>query len=135
SLRSALTERLRQGARIGGFGHPLYKLGDPRAAALLEMLGERFPRSPELRFVREFARVATALTGEQPNVDFGLAALSRVLGLPAASGLTLFAIGRAIGWLGHAVEQYGIDQIIRPRARYVGALTHAPSGDRSITVS
>ncbi|HET7374141.1 MAG TPA: citrate/2-methylcitrate synthase, partial [Gemmatimonadaceae bacterium] len=74
SLRSALTERLRQGARIGGFGHPLYKHGDPRAAALLEMLGERFPRSPELRFAREFARVATALTGEQPNVDFGLAA-------------------------------------------------------------
>lgn len=135
SLRSALTERLRHGARIGGFGHPLYKHGDPRAAALLEMLGERFPRSPELRFVREFARVATALTGEQPNVDFGLAALSRVLGLPAASGLTLFAIGRTIGWLGHAIEQYGIDQIIRPRARYVGAVTHAPSVDRSVTVS
>jgi citrate synthase len=135
SLRVALTERLRQGARIGGFGHPLYKHGDPRAAALLEMLGERFPRSPELRFVREFARVATALTGEQPNVDFGLAALSRVLGLPAASGLTLFAIGRTIGWLGHAIEQYGIDQIIRPRARYVGAVTHAPSVDRSVTVS
>lgn len=135
SLRAALTERLRQGARIGGFGHPLYQHGDPRAAALLEMLGERFPRSAELRFVREFARVATALTGEQPNVDFGLAALSRVLGLPAASGLTLFAIGRTIGWLGHAIEQYGIDQIIRPRARYVGALTHAPSVDRSVTVS
>ena len=112
---------MRQGNRIDGFGHPLYRKGDPRAAALLEMLGERFPRSPELRFVREFARVTAALTGEQPNVDFALGAVSRVLGLPPASGLTLFAIGRTIGWIGHAIEQYAVDQIIRPRARYVGA--------------
>jgi citrate synthase len=122
SLRTSLAERLRHGSRIDGFGHPLYKHGDPRAAALLEMLGERFPRSPELRYVREFARVTTSLTGELPNLDFGLGAVSRVLGLPPASGLTLFAIGRTIGWIGHAIEQYALDQIIRPRARYVGAV-------------
>ena len=33
---------------------------------------------------------------------------------------TLFALGRTIGWIGHAIEQYQIDRIIRPRARYVG---------------
>ena len=120
SLRAALAERLRHGARIEGFGHPLYRDGDPRAIALLEMLGERYPRSPELRFVREFAKIGTSLTGDEPNLDFALGAVSRVLGLPATSGLTLFAIGRTIGWIGHAIEQYAIDQIIRPRARYVG---------------
>jgi citrate synthase len=143
SLRAALTERLRHGLPIDGFGHPLYRNGDPRAAALLEMLGERFPRSPELRFVREFARVAASLTGEMPNLDFGLAAVSRVLDLPATSGVTLFAIGRTIGWVGHAIEQYALDQIIRPRARYVGVapaadenpLTPPPSVRRSVTVS
>ena len=61
-----------------------------------------------------------SLTGERPNVDFALGAVSRVLGLPRASALTLFAIGRTIGWIGHAMEQYALDQIIRPRARYVG---------------
>ena len=119
-LRAALGERLRQGLRIEGFGHPLYPSGDPRAAALLALLGERFHRSPELRFVRELARAGTSLTGDAPNVDFALASASRVLGLPMGSGLTLFAIGRTIGWLGHAIEQYALDQIIRPRARYVG---------------
>lgn len=122
SVRGALTERLRHGGRIDGFGHPLYRNGDPRAALLLAMLGERFPRSPELRFVRSFARVTESLTGEKPNVDFALAAVSRVLGLPGSSGLTVFAIGRAIGWIGHAIEQYAVDQIIRPRARYVGVV-------------
>jgi len=120
SLRSALTDRLRQGQRIDGLGHPLYRGGDPRAIALLDMLDERFPKSGELRFVRELARVSESLTGEKPNLDFALGSVSRVLGLPPLSGLTLFAIGRTIGWLGHAIEQYAVDQIIRPRARYVG---------------
>jgi citrate synthase len=34
--------------------------------------------------------------------------------------LTLFAIGRTIGWIGHAIEQYEANAIIRPRAKYVG---------------
>lgn len=120
SLRSVLMDRLRQGQTIDGFGHPLYRHGDPRATALLAMLEERFPKSPELKFVREVARVAESLTGEKPNLDFSLGSASRVLGLPPASGLTLFAIGRTIGWIGHAIEQYAVNQIIRPRAKYVG---------------
>jgi len=129
SLRAALADRLRQGLRIEGFGHPLYPSGDPRAAALLTLLGEHFHRSPELRFVREFARAGASLTGDAPNVDFALAAASRVLGLPPDSGLTLFAIARTVGWLGHAIEQYALDQIIRPRARYVGV---APNDSSSV---
>lgn len=127
SIRAALTERLRHGFHLEGFGHPLYRRGDPRAAALLALLADRFPRSAELRFVREFGRIGTSLTGEQPNVDFALAAVSRVLGLPPGSGLTLFAIARSIGWIGHALEQYALDQIIRPRARYVGVPPNSDS--------
>jgi citrate synthase len=128
SLRAALTGRLRQGQPIDGLGHPLYRRGDPRAIALLEMLNERFPKSAELRFVRELSRVSESLTGEKPNLDFALGAVSRVLGLPPMSGLALFAIGRAIGWIGHAIEQYAVNQIIRPRARYVG-VAPAPDGE------
>ena len=125
SLRAALAERLRHGQRIDGFGHPLYRQGDSRAAALLDMLERRYPKSPELRYARDFARAATALTGERPNVDFALGAVSRVLGLPSGSGLTLFAVGRTIGWIGHAIEQYAVDHIIRPRAKYVGVVAAA----------
>lgn len=126
SIRAALVQRSREGHGIDGFGHPLYRRGDPRAAALLGMLERRYPKSPELRYARDFARAATALTGERPNVDFALGAASRVLGLPPGGGLTLFAIGRTIGWIGHAIEQYAVDQIIRPRAKYVGVVAAAP---------
>ena len=44
----------------------------------------------------------------------------------ASSGLTLFALGRTIGWIGHAIEQYRTGALIRPRAKYVGALPIAP---------
>ena len=116
--RKALTERLRRGAGVDGFGHPLYPDGDPRAALLLEML----PKSKELTFARSLASAAESVLGEQPTLDFGLVAVSRSLGLPRGSALVLFAIGRTIGWIGHAIEQYGQEAMIRPRARYTGKM-------------
>ena len=82
--------------------------------------GRRGQRSPELAFVLNVVRAATAVTGERPNLDFGLAAAARVLRLPPGAPLMLFAIGRTIGWIGHALEQYATGQLIRPRAKYVG---------------
>ena len=119
-LRPALAARLRRGERLDGFGHPLYAAGDPRGAMLMDMLRERYAASAELRFVVKFETAATALIRDKPNLDFALAAVARVLGLPAGSPLMLFAIGRTIGWIGHAIEQYATDHLIRPRAKYVG---------------
>jgi len=119
-LTRALGDRLRRGEAIDGFGHPLYSEGDPRARLLLEILDDRYRAAPEYRFVADVARAGAAATGEQPNLDFALAAVSRVLRLPAGAPLMLFAIGRSVGWIGHAIEQYGTGQLIRPRARYVG---------------
>ena len=116
-LRAALAERLRRGEVIEGFGHPLYRGGDPRASLLLAML----PKGKTATFARELAAAAKAVIGEAPTVDFALVALTRALGLPNGSALTLFAIGRTIGWIGHAIEQYEANAIIRPRAKYVGA--------------
>lgn len=115
-LRKALAERLRRGESIEGFGHPLYPKGDPRARLLLDLL----PKSKELTFARAFAQAAERVLGEEPTIDFALVALSRVLALPRGSALTLFALGRTLGWIAHAIEQYGQNAIIRPRARYVG---------------
>ncbi|HEX2836114.1 MAG TPA: citrate synthase family protein [Thermoanaerobaculia bacterium] len=114
--RKALSERLRRGETIEGFGHPLYAKGDPRATLLLSML----PKSKELTFAKSLVDAASHVTGDEPTVDFALVALSRVLGLPRGSALTLFAIGRTIGWIAHAIEQYEQNAMIRPRAKYVG---------------
>jgi citrate synthase len=119
-LRGALEARVRRGEPMEGFGHPLYRDGDPRARVLLELLREHDGKSAEYRFVAQIADAASDLTGEHPNIDFGLAAVSRVLRLPPRAPMMLFAIGRCVGWIGHAIEQYEVGQLIRPRARYVG---------------
>lgn len=117
---AALADRLRQGLEISGFGHPMYRAGDPRAIELFSLLAARRARSAELKFALDVADAATSMLNEHPSLDFALATVTRVLGLPRGAGLTLFAIGRTIGWIGHAIEQYATGQLIRPRARYVG---------------
>jgi len=104
----------------------LYRHGDPRATALLDLLRDRYAKSAELAFVLDVAEAGAAVMRDRPTIDFALAALARVLRLPSGSPLTLFAIGRTIGWIGHAIEQYATGQLIRPRAKYVGVLPMAP---------
>ena len=59
-------------------------------------------------------------TGLSHNVDLALVALRRALGLEKGTALMLFCLGRTIGWIAHAIEQYQTGRLIRPRARYTG---------------
>jgi citrate synthase len=118
SPASAIRARLERGEEIPGFGHPLYLGGDPRAHALLGMLAPL--RNKEYDRLMEIRSAAHELLGEHPTIDFALAAAARVLKLPSGSPFALFAIGRSLGWIAHAIEQYGEKETIRPRARYTG---------------
>lgn len=119
-LRQVMASRLKRGEVIPGFGHPLYPDGDPRGKALLESTARVFPRSPAVALATTATEAALALIGERPTIDFGLVILARALSIPPGGALTLFAIGRTIGWIGHAIEEYQRDRVIRPRARYIG---------------
>ena len=119
-IERVTAERLRRGERIPGFGHSLYPQGDPRAAALLVLLDEIYPDAAETRFTLTAAARVRAMIDYDPNVDFALGALERVLSLPDGAALALFALGRTVGWVGHAIEQYTSGNLIRPRARYTG---------------
>ncbi len=118
--RAAISGRLRRGERIPGFGHSLYPGGDPRGAELLRLTSAAYPDSPAVALSAEVADEALELIGERPTVDFGLVTLARTLGLPPGAAVALFALGRTVGWIGHAIEQYESGSLIRPRARYVG---------------
>ncbi len=115
-----LSRRLKHGDDIPGFGHRLYPEGDPRARVLLNLMFDAIPRSPVLSLSKAVMQEAKTLIGEEPNADFALATLARLLNLPEGYGLGIFALSRTIGWLAHAIEQYQSNAIIRPRARYAG---------------
>jgi len=116
---TTVASRLRRGEEIPGFGHPLYQDGDPRARLLLSIAESHGQRST-IRAVTALVDSVYAATGEHPTLDIGLVALTRALQLPEGAALSLFALGRTIGWIAHAIEQYASDQLIRPRAQYVG---------------
>jgi citrate synthase len=119
--RAAIASRLRRGERLPGFGHPLYPAGDPRAARLLELAEASGNRTEWLR-IRSVARAGSELLHDHPNLDFGLAAVTRAYGLPERAPVLMFALGRTAGWIAHAIEEYASDQLIRPRARYTGPM-------------
>lgn len=110
--------RLRRGETIPGFGHPLYPAGDPRGAELIRL--SETVRQESVEASTATTEAVLEILGERPTLDFGLVVLSRSLSLPAGAATALFALGRTVGWIGHAIEQYGSDALIRPRARYIG---------------
>jgi citrate synthase len=125
-VASVIRERVALGERFAGFGHGVYKHGDPRARALLQALARAGAMEKLTREIPE--RIAEA-TGEFVNIDYALAVLVHTLGLPPGNELVLFAMARTVGWIAHASEQLRHGRLIRPRARYIG-----PAPGRSLTL-
>lgn len=112
----AVAEWLQRGEQhLPGFGHPLYPDGDPRAIAILKQLAH----PPGL------ADAVARAGGPPPNLDYALVALQREFGLAEDAPFVIFAAGRTVGWIAHALEQQATGSLLRPRARYVGP---APAG-------
>lgn len=120
--RSTLVRRIRCGETVPGFGHPLYPEGDPRGKLLLELVAASYPQAKGVMLARALTEAAQAVGFAPPNIDFALTTLCAALDLPPGTAIMLFALGRTIGWLGHAIEEYQADRLIRPRAHYIGVL-------------
>lgn len=116
----AVTDLLRRGDDPSGFGHPLYPDGDPRARCLIGLMTRSYPDDAMLKSALAVADALTEQCGRPPTYDFALALLTKRFNLPPGAALSLFALGRAVGWIGHAMEQYTGHRLIRPRARYTG---------------
>jgi citrate synthase len=126
-IASLIRERVALGERFAGFGHGVYKHGDPRAQALLEALARS---GAERKLTHEIPERIAEATGEFVNIDYALAVLVHTLGLPTGHELVLFSMARTVGWIAHAIEQLQHGRLIRPRARYVGP---APTRARPVT--
>lgn len=118
-VRDALARKV----RIMGFGHRVYKTGDPRAR-YLKPLCEQLARTEEHRQMeRTSAVIEEAVVREKrlpPNLDWPSARLYYYLGLPVELYTPLFVISRVTGWSAHVMEQCENNRIIRPRSIYTG---------------
>ncbi len=106
-----------------GFGHAIYPDGDPRAV-LLRAVAQSIARHRGRRLFETALKVEAAVFKRErlrPNLDFYLTVCARMLGFQQSLPAAIFAIGRASGWIAHALEQYADNRLIRPRMRYRGA--------------
>lgn len=115
-------ERAKPENRIPGFGHPVYKVDDPRAGVLREMARQVSQEAGTMKLFDTATKVYEAMHRETDfpvNVDFFSAVVYHALGIPIDLCTSIFASARISGWCAHAMEQYH-DRLIRPRARYLG---------------
>jgi len=118
-VRDALANK----RRIMGFGHRVYKTGDPRAAYLRTLCGELAQETGNQDMEQMAATIEKVVTGEKglpPNLDWPSARLYYYMGLDVDLYTPLFVVSRVSGWSAHVIEQLDNNRLIRPRAKYTG---------------
>ncbi len=119
-VRAALARK----EKIMGFGHRVYKEGDPRAVYLKELCGQ-LAKETGNEDLEAMADVMERVIWDEkklpPNLDWPSARLYHYMGLPVELFTPLFVLSRVAGWSAHVIEQLDNNRLIRPRARYMGA--------------
>ncbi len=118
-VRDALARKV----RIMGFGHRVYKTGDPRARYLKSLSRELAEETGNLALEETAEVIEQVVTGEKglpPNLDWPSARVYHYLGLPIDLYTPLFVLSRVVGWAAHVIEQHDNNRLIRPRANYTG---------------
>jgi citrate synthase len=123
----------KDGFRLMGFGHRVYKNFDPRASITKDIcsnvLGKLGNKDDPL-FELALALEEIALKDEYfikrklyPNVDFYSGVIYRALGIPNNMFTVMFAIARTVGWVTHWTEMMNDpnQRIGRPRQLYMGS--------------
>lgn len=109
--------------RIMGFGHRVYKTGDPRARILklhCQALAAEVGDQKWEKIAEPIEKAVTEQKNLPPNVDWPSARLYHYMGLSIDIYTPIFAMARVAGWAAHIVEQLDHNRLMRPRARYVG---------------
>ncbi|MFI5085203.1 MAG: citrate synthase [Actinomycetales bacterium] len=122
---------LAAGRRIMGFGHPVYRIEDPRSRLLKEVAQSLGGARADFAVAVE-AKVQQLLAELKPgralhtNLEFYAAVVMESCGLDRELFTPTFAVARVLGWGANILEQARDGKIIRPSARYVGPAAPQP---------
>jgi citrate synthase len=118
-----IKEALAGKQKVMGFGHRVYKNGDPRAKVLSQLSEKLTKKSGEPQWFQMSKEIDDVMQAEKhllPNVDFYSATVYYSMGIPIDIYTPIFAVSRVSGWLAHIFEQYSKNRIYRPRGQWIG---------------
>ena len=135
NVESYIQTKLDNKEKIMGFGHRVYRNGDPRAKHLREMSEKLTALRGESKWYEMSVKIEELVTGQKklpPNVDFYSASVYHSLNIDHDLFTPIFAVSRVSGWTAHILEQYADNRLIRPRAEYTGPgmQTYVPIDER-----
>lgn len=120
---------LESGRKIMGFGHAVYRTGDPRSA-VLRQVADNFTEPHERDLVARAEeieqRLLSVLGHYRPNspivtnVEYYAAVVLHLAGVPQEMFTATFMVSRIAGWCAHILEQAAANKIMRPSSRYIG---------------
>ena len=119
-----VARRLRDGEAVPGFGSRLYPHGDPRARVLFAHCFELFEDHPLLKNLAAAGAVMLDAKGLEPDFALACMVVAELLATPA--GAPLFLVGRSVGWVAHAIEQYAAGEFEHLDGLYLGPLPRPP---------
>ena len=128
NVEAYIDNALNNKVKIMGFGHRVYKNGDPRAKHLQKMSNELGKLTGNMKWYDMSVHIEKIVTGKKglkPNVDFYSASVYTALEIPRDLFTPIFAMSRVSGWSAHILEQYEDNRLIRPRAEYVGPVNNS----------
>lgn len=118
-IRDALANK----KKIMGFGHREYKRGDERAKIVKEYANELASRIGDTKW-RDISQIVEdemlKAKNLYPNLDFPVASVYYLMGLPIPLYTPIFVMSRVTGWSAHIIEQLDNNRIIRPQHIYTG---------------
>lgn len=123
AAKSWVKEALDNKIKVMGFGHRVYKNGDPRAKILKGMSKSLCEETGVSEYYEMSNLIEQTVKDEKnllPNVDFYSATVYNALGIPIDLYTPIFAVSRVSGWLAHIYEQLDNNRIYRPRGKWVG---------------
>lgn len=121
--RTWVKEALSQKKKVMGFGHRVYKNGDPRAKILSQMSRNLTLKTGQPHLYEMSKLIHETVEGDKgllPNVDFYSATVYYSMGIPIDLYTPIFAVSRVSGWMAHIYEQYANNRIYRPRGQWTG---------------
>lgn len=134
-VETFVRDALERKERLMGFGHRVYKDGDPRAKELKKMSEQLSKERNNTKWYEMSVLMEKIVKDEKgllPNVDFYSASTYYILEIPFDMYTPIFALSRMSGWTAHIIEQYENNRLIRPRAEYTGVAeaAYTPIGER-----